>query len=150
MPFCSQCGNQVSPSDVFCGRCGHRQPVSATVVRPGDALSGITPRTAAILCYVPAIGWIAAIIVLASQKFRQNRVVRFHAFQGLYLFVAWLMADWVLRPMFTSFGPVLHLHTIVKAVLLAMSIFMIVKASHEEAYSLPLFGELAERSVTEN
>lgn len=110
----------------------------------------MTGRTASILCYVPAIGWIAAIIVLASQKFRRERNVRFHAFQGLYLFVAWLIADWVLHPMFMDFRSYMHLDTIVKAVLLAMSIFMIVKASHEEAYSLPLFGELAERSVAEN
>jgi uncharacterized membrane protein len=150
MPFCSQCGNQVSTADVYCARCGLRQPVSPGAPPPADPLSGITPRTAAILCYVPAIGWIAAIIVLASHKFRQDRTVRFHAFQGLYLFVAWLMADWVLRPMFVGFGPDLHLHTIVEAVLLAMSIFMIVKASHEEAYALPLFGELAQRSISEN
>jgi uncharacterized membrane protein len=31
-----------------------------------------------------------------------------------------------------------------------MSVFMMVKASHDEAYSLPLFGELAHRSITEN
>jgi uncharacterized membrane protein len=37
----------------------------------------------------------------------------------------------------------------VKAVLLGMSIFMMVKASHEEAYSLPVIGELAQRSVSE-
>jgi len=156
MPFCSQCGNQVSTADVFCSRCGAHQPVSAAPPPPppgpADPLSGITPRTASILCYVPAIGWIAAIIVLASQKFRQDRAVRFHAFQGLYLFVAWLMADWVLRPLlFFEWQPhVMGLDTIVKAILLAMSIFMIVKASHEEAYSLPLFGELAQRSIAEN
>jgi len=155
MPFCSQCGNQVSADDVFCSRCGARQPIAPKPQAPVDPLSGITPRTASILCYVPAVGWIAAIVVLASQKFRQNRAVRFHAFQGLYLFVAWLMADWVLRPIVwmnwgAGGGPHVPLDTIVKAVLLAMSIFMIVKASHEEAYSLPLFGELAQRSITEN
>jgi uncharacterized membrane protein len=37
----------------------------------------------------------------------------------------------------------------VSVVLLGMSIFMIVKASHDEMYALPLFGELAHRSVTE-
>ena len=42
------------------------------------------------------MGWIAAIIVLASQRFKAMPTVRFHAFQGLYLFVAWLMNDQVL------------------------------------------------------
>jgi uncharacterized membrane protein len=118
--------------------------------RPGpDPLAGINPRTASILCYVPGIGWIASIIVLASDRFRHNRTVRFHAFQGLYLFVVWLMEDWVLRPIF-SVIPHLHIHPIIGAALLGMSIFMMVKASHEEAYALPVLGELAQKSVAEH
>jgi uncharacterized membrane protein len=122
---------------------------SATSPSGADPLAGIQPRTASILCYIPGVGWIASIIVLASDKFRRNRTVRFHAFQGLYLFVAWLLEDWVLRPMFLM-APNLHIHHIIGLVLLGMSIFMMVKAAHEEAYPLPLFGELAQRSVAEN
>jgi uncharacterized membrane protein len=147
MPFCSQCGNQVDPADVFCARCGARQPVEPR--RAADPFSSITPRTASILCYVPWLGWLAAIVVLASQRFRDNRIVRFHAFQGLYLFVAWLIEDWVLHPVFAGI-PHVHLDGIIKAVLIFMSIFMIIKASHEEAYSLPIIGELAEKSVAEH
>ncbi|HEY1337190.1 MAG TPA: hypothetical protein VGF59_06750 [Bryobacteraceae bacterium] len=150
MPFCHQCGNQVGPVDSYCARCGAAQPPAGTPggARP-DPLASINPRTAAILCYIPAVGWIASIIVLAADKFRTNRVVRFHAFQGLYLFVAWLMNDWVLRPLFLL-APNFHVHRIIEAVLLGMSIFMMVKASHNEAYALPLFGELAQRSVAES
>jgi uncharacterized membrane protein len=75
-------------------------------------------------------------------------VVRFHAFQGLYLFVAYLIEDWVLKPMFTAI-PHVHINGIVDAVLVGMSIFMIIKASHDEAYALPIIGELAEKSVSE-
>jgi uncharacterized membrane protein len=150
MPFCSQCGNPVASADAFCGRCGARQPTGAAgPSRPSDPLSGINPRTASILCYIPGLGWIASIIVLASDRFRHNRTVRFHAFQGLYLFVAWLMEDWVLRPLFGMI-PNLHIHPIIDAALLGMSIFMMVKAAHEEAYSLPVLGELAQKSVAED
>jgi len=119
-------------------------------LQPGpDALASISPRTASILCYIPGIGWLGAIIVLASDKFRNDRTVRFHAFQGLYLFVAWLMNEWVLRAMLSGIAhfPVYH---VVQAVLLGMSIFMMVKASHDQAYALPVFGELAHRSMSEN
>jgi uncharacterized membrane protein len=92
------------------------------------------------------MGWIAAIIVLASHRFRHVPAVRFHAFQGLYLFVAWLMNDQVLNRALVHF----HLHELVSLVLLVMSIFMMVKASHDEVYSLPLFGELAQRSISES
>ena len=58
----------------------------------------MTPRTAAILCYIPVVGWIAAVVVLATDQFRRNRTLRFHAFQGLYLFVAWLIVSEVIGP----------------------------------------------------
>jgi uncharacterized membrane protein len=146
MPYCSQCGNQVDSEDVYCARCGFRQPVEPP--RKIDPFSSITPRTASILCYIPGIGWIASIIVLASERFRANRTVRFHAFQGLYLFVAWLIKDWVLSPILSGI-PHVHLNGLLTVVLLGMSIFMIIKTSHEETYSLPIIGELAEKSVSE-
>jgi uncharacterized membrane protein len=153
MPFCSQCGNQVG-SAFYCSRCGAKQPVADSappqaeaVVR--DALAAINPRTASILCYIPGIGWIASIIVLASGRFRQDRNVRFHGFQGLYLFVAWLLDDMVLRHILER-TPGFQLHHLIQLVLVGMSVFMMVKAAHDEAYSLPLFGELAQKSVAED
>jgi uncharacterized membrane protein len=153
MPFCSQCGNQVGTADRFCGRCGASQPLAGGA-GPGAAhfsrtstsgLESIPPRTWSILCYIPCMGWIASVIVLASDRFRELRDLRFHAFQGLYLFVAWLIADEVLGQI-----PIPHFRIadLLEAVLVAMSIFMMVKAAHNEAYPLPLFGELAERSVS--
>jgi uncharacterized membrane protein len=150
MPYCSQCGNQVEAADRFCARCGAAQPGTAPpgARGPSDPFASVTPRTASILCYIPGLGWIASIIVLASERFRNNRTVRFHAFQGLYLFVAWLIADWVLSPILAPI-PHVHLGAIIKLVLLGMSILMIIKASQEELYSLPIIGELAEKSVAE-
>ncbi len=165
MPYCNQCGNQVGAADRFCGRCGGDQPIHAHPAstppaspppstpppppRPPDPLEGLHPRTASILCYVPGIGWIASLVILASHRFRHDNLVRFHGFQGLYLFVAWLLDDQVLRPVFLHL-PYLHLHSLIQALLLGMSIFMMVKASHDEAYPLPLFGELAQKSVAED
>ena len=147
MPYCSQCGNAVQPNDQYCAKCGTRQPNASG---HADLASGFSPRTAAILCYVPWMGWIAAIVVLASNTFRNDRATRFHAFQGLYLFVAWLIVQWVFKP-FSMFmpGPHIPLAAILQAALLAVSIFMMVKSSHEESYSLPVIGELAERSLSE-
>src|SRR5947199_200368 len=112
MPFCSQCGNQVEQADQFCAKCGARQP--GAPLRTNDAFASLTPRTASILCYIPGLGWIASIIVLASERFRGNQVVRFHAFQGLYLFVAWLIEDWVLKPILTEI-PHAHISGILQA-----------------------------------
>src|ERR1700691_565292 len=161
MPFCTQCGHEAGVTDAFCAHCGARQAVHNSppfaAAPPGhnpppvhDPLGGLSPRTAAILCYVPAIGWIAAIIVLAARKFKDNHLIRFHAFQGLYLFAAWLVVDWVVGPIvhFTP-GPSRPIELLLHAGILAVSIFMMVKASHDEAYVLPIIGELAQRSATE-
>jgi uncharacterized membrane protein len=150
MPYCSQCGTQVGTGDVYCAKCGTRQPVTPPPP-PADPLSNMSPRTASILCYIPVIGWIAAIILLASDRFRQNLQVRFHAFQGLYLFVAWLMVNQVLRPVFNHLpdGALMPVDKILEAVIMFTWIFMLIKASHEQEYPLPIIGDLARKSAAE-
>jgi uncharacterized membrane protein len=118
-----------------------------------DYMQGISPRTASLLCYIPILGWIVSIVVLASARFRSDGRVRFHAFQGLYLFVAWLLVDWVLSPMFgfAFWGPPFHqfFPGLMKVILFGAWIFMIIKTSHDEMYKLPILGDLAEKSVSE-
>jgi uncharacterized membrane protein len=67
--------------------------------------------------------------------------------------VAWLIVDWVLNPMFsfTFWGPPLHrlFPGLLKAAIFGAWIFMIIKTSHDEMYKLPILGDLAEKSVSE-
>jgi uncharacterized membrane protein len=138
----------VTGRDFYCGKCGARQPIPGSPGAFAAAGEGISPRGACMLCYVPFIGWIAGLFVLASERFRQLPDVRFHAFQGLYLFVGWLLVDWVVIPWFPVMpGPFLPIRKILKLALLALSVFMVIKASQQERYSLPLIGDLAERSL---
>jgi uncharacterized membrane protein len=165
MPYCCQCGTEVGAANKFCATCGAPQPFnghSGTTPSAADLFAGISDRTAALLCYIPGLGWIASVIVIASQRFKRDtqeaREVRFHAFQGLYLFVAWLIVDWVVSPVLTfgTMGPgvgmghgfrplggLLHLG------ILAAWIVMLIKVSRFEHYRLPIIGEMAERSVHE-
>jgi uncharacterized membrane protein len=114
---------------------------------PGTT-NAISPRAASILCYVPWLGWIAALYVLAVDRFRGDRDVRFHAYQGLYLFVGWLLIHWVVG-FWQAFlpGPKLPFEQIFELLILVMWILMLIKASSGERYSLPIVGELAERSL---
>jgi uncharacterized membrane protein len=168
MPFCVQCGQTVGGSDRFCAKCGAQQSGGAspgpggasggsfgTASRVHDFWTNISHRNAALLCYIPWVGWIAAIAVLASERFRTERRLRFHAFQGLYLFAAWLMVEWVIAPMlaypvpaagfpfYRTISQILHL------LIVGAWIFMLMKVSHDEDYRLPILGELADRSVSE-
>ncbi|MBK5290196.1 MAG: zinc-ribbon domain-containing protein [Acidobacteriia bacterium] len=152
MPFCTQCGSQVTASAVFCASCGERQQTGGASRKASDFLAGIPPRTASMLCYIPVVGWIPAVVVLAAERFREERSCRFHAFQGLYLFVAWLILDWGVMPFFfwhdRSFMP-FGLGGMLKAIIFAAWILMLIKTSKNEDYRLPIFGDLAEKSVAE-
>jgi uncharacterized membrane protein len=159
MAFCVQCGQAVGGADKFCAKCGTPQggpgPGASASSRVQDFWSTISHRNAALLCYIPWVGWIAAIAVLASERFRGEKRLRFHAFQGLYLFAAWLLVEWVFTPMlaypastvgfpfYRSISQLLHL------VIVGAWIFMLMKVSHDIDYRLPVLGELADRSVHE-
>jgi uncharacterized membrane protein len=163
MPYCVQCGTAVGATDQFCGKCGKRQTGPAGTSsgpgpgsRPaGDFMVGVSNRNASLLCYIPMVGWIAAIVVLASERYRREMQVRFNAFQGLYLFVAWLIVDWGIRPVldFSDYDGGFRLHNLVthslQLLIFAAWVIMIIKVSHDENYKLPIVGELAERSVSE-
>jgi uncharacterized membrane protein len=158
MPFCTQCGGQVEPGDAFCALCGSPQGQGGTKSAPDtpagsaapkqDFLSGMSPRTASLLGYIPFIGWIGAIVILASDRFRGNREVRFHAFQGLYLYAASFLGGWFLRE-FLDYDGMRKIRGVFELAIVAIQVFLLVKTSQDEKLSLPFLGELADRSVSE-
>lgn len=153
MPFCTSCGSEVPPNASFCGHCGVAQPRTGAYRVPVNAagpFDNISQRTASILCYIPIFGVIPAIIILASHRFRGNAIVRFNAFQSVYLFVAWLIVSTAI-PIFQAMGGGLeHLMlSLLKAVFFVCWIVLLVKASQEQQLHLPIIGDLAERSTSE-
>ena len=158
MPFCTQCGNQVSPADTYCASCGSQQPGAAAGSPPPPGTGAqnnftdtIDDRTWKTLCYMPGLGWLASVFVLAADRFARDRTARFHAFQGLYIFVAWLVIDWGLGPAF-HFGRSsrLDLEGLVKLALFGVGIFMMIKTWSGQIFRLPIFGELADRSLADH
>lgn len=175
MAFCTQCGSQIGDRDQFCAICGSRQTATSNAgasagpaagAGPGnvpppprpspgagtDFLSNLSPQTAALLCYIPVVGWLPALFVLASNQFRHDRGLRFHAFQGLYLAVAWLLAEVVLGPFVRFSGMFYAGYTLVrvaKMIIFAAWIWMLIKVAQNETFKLPVIGELAEKSVAE-
>jgi uncharacterized membrane protein len=150
MPFCTHCGSQVADRDAFCARCGARQEGAPAPSK--SFLDKMDSRTASTLCYIPVVGWIACVVVLAARRFKNERVARFHAFQGLYLFVAYLVIDWGVMPFFLYGGPrMFHfgIQGILKAAVFVTWIFMLVKTSQNVDFRLPIFGDLADRSLAE-
>ena len=152
MPFCTSCGTEVNPAARFCARCGAAQRPAATAQFDTFG-AGLSDRTVRILCYIPFFGFIPAIIVLATQRYRTNLGMRFDAFQSLYLFLAGLVLD-SLVPIFHSTGvPGLGwTHgaiEILKLLLMIAWIYLLVKAAHNEQIRMPVIGDLAARSTYE-
>ena len=151
MPFCTQCGAQVGVSDDFCAGCGAKQGAATggfpgkRGTRPKDFAAGMPPRTVAALCYIPGLGWLSSLYVLAGERFRQDLTVRFHAFQGLYLFVVWLVVG-ALSPMISGGS---RFTGILRAALSVLGIVMLVKTLRNQDDRLPIVGELADRSIRE-
>jgi uncharacterized membrane protein len=150
MPYCVKCGKPVAATDQFCAHCGATQPGYHPSQPFWDA---ITNRNASLLCYIPWVGWVASVVVLASERFRPEPKVRFHAFQGLYLFAAWLMIQWLVSPAISYPGYGLGVayyrgvSHILQLLIVAAWIFMLVKVSQNQDYRLPILGDLADRSV---
>ncbi len=152
MPFCSKCGNPLQPSDKFCKICGTPQPGfapgAATAVN--DPPSSLDPHVASALCYIPFVGWIVSIYVLATARFRAERSTRFHAFQGLYIFVAWLIYSWVVEKVLYAILPrPWYLSQAIKTVFTLGWIWMVYQTSQKVMVRIPFLAELAEKSVDE-
>jgi uncharacterized membrane protein len=112
----------------------------------------MSDRTASMLCYIPVLGVIPAIVFLAAQRYRMNAKVRFDAFQSLYIFVAYLVVSSVL-PMILWLS--FHTHAFflfvgpLKVAIFIVWIYLLVKAAQEQQVHLPVIGDLAARSAAE-
>ncbi len=157
MPFCNKCGNQVNLGDQYCGKCGAAQlgqEAQSAAPKPArglpDYFSKLDPNTAATLCYIPFLGGIFSIFVLAAERFRRDNLVRFHAFQGLYLFVVWLIHAWVIEDiLFSSFPRAYLISRTIRLSLTAVWVYMLYKISQREMVRIPFLAELADKSVAE-
>jgi uncharacterized membrane protein len=163
MPYCTNCGSPVGTSNSYCSNCGARQPganYSEFAMGGGSGFGAssqtnffgsMSDRTASILCYIPVFGIIAAIIFLASQRFRYNTRVRFDGFQSLYLFVLWLIVSSALPTLlYVGYPPFEHsILDLLKLAVFGCWLYVLIKATQNQQVHLPIIGDLAARSTSE-
>ena len=89
MAFCASCGSAVEGQ--FCAKCGSQVGAPSSVPSgPAMQASGtMADNVASALCYL--VGLITGIVFLVLAPYNQNRVIRFHAFQSIFLNVAWIV-----------------------------------------------------------
>jgi uncharacterized membrane protein len=171
MAFCPSCGSSVDGR--FCPKCGtgvgeaaaaspaagpppgaqapppQYTPAGATMA----PAAGMTENMASALCY--ALGLITGIIFLVLTPYNQNRNIKFHAFQSIFMHLALIVCYVAL----TILSIMLHGIPIIGALMglllsLALGLgsfllwlFMLFKTYNGEKIMLPVIGEIAQKQA---
>jgi len=93
---------------------------------------------------------VASVLFMSIEPYSKNRYVRFHALQGLFLFVLYLLARTLFAlihvPVFPF--PFFSFRKVLQTLVVVAQIFGIVRCARGEDYRLPILSELAEKSMT--
>jgi uncharacterized membrane protein len=130
---CPHCETVMPANAAFCPACGW----SMRPLPPAE-------RAAAVVAYLPLV---PPGVLLLLPAFRNNRFVRFHAWQSILLWgvffvltiAALFLSNVAAAMVFLLFG------LLVSLAMLFLWIVLSLKAWQGERFELPLFGDLAER-----
>lgn len=119
---------------------------------PASGGGGLEPNIAAVLGY---FFWILAVVWLVVEPFKNDRFIRFHAFQAIGCVVAVIAISIVatilsfILAFIPYVGPVimLLLWPVVWLGILALWIFLMYKAYNKEMWKLPIIGNFAEKQA---
>ena len=161
MAFCPNCGSQVEGR--FCAKCGTPIAAEAPGATPGavpppaapivSAQAGMTDNVASALCYLVTV--LTGILFLVLEPYNRNKTIRFHAFQSIFFFAAWI-AIWIVVSILSMtlgtlpvigwiFGALLYM--VVGLGFFVVWIMLMYKAYNNEKLVLPVIGPLAEKQA---
>lgn len=139
--FCSSCGKPAEPLVI-----GNQNPPAGSASFGGNVQSNM----AGLLCYL--VGFISGIFFLAVDPYKRDPFVRFHAFQAIFLSVAWFAAYFVIG-ILTAMLPYMFwrvtwmLHSLLGLGFSLLWLFLMYQAYNHKLFKLPVIGELAAKQV---
>jgi len=143
MAFCPSCGAAVEGR--YCAKGGTAvDPAAPPAVNLPPVSAAVLPEnTAAALCYL--LGLITGIIFLVLEPYSKNKLIRFHAFQSIFLHVAVIIV-WV------AFRAVLpwslwFVVTIIDLCFFILWIYLLVQTYQGKKVVLPVIGDLAAKQA---
>ena len=148
MPFCANCGTQVEGQ--FCGKCGSpvaapagagSQPAATTMAPASNVMAD---NVASALCYV--LGLVTGIIFLVIAPYNQNKAVRFHAFQSIFLHVA-AIAVVIVGNIVLGMMHLWMLSPLIGLAFFLLWVFLIFKTWQGSKIVVPVVGQLAEQQA---
>ena len=143
MAFCPSCGAAVEGR--YCPKCGTAVDPAAPSAGPAQVInaSGLPENTAAALCYL--FGLVTGIIFLVLEPYSKNKLIRFHAFQSIFLNVAMII-------LVSALSIVLpwSLHAVILLLDLgffALWIYLLLQTYQGKKIALPVIGDLAAKQA---
>ncbi len=116
----------------------------------------MTDNVAGLLCYL--LGFISGILFLVLEPYNKNKFVRFHAFQSIFVSVAWF-GVWIVLAIFGSMVRLVLVlgywvyailglvHMLVGLAFFILWILLMIKAYQGQKFMLPILGPLADKQA---
>jgi uncharacterized membrane protein len=147
MAFCATCGSAVEGS--FCAKCGS-QVGAAPSASSGPAMQAsgaMADNVASGLCYL--VGLITGIIFLVLAPYNKNPVVRFHAFQSIFMNLAWIVIAFGLNMVLAimHLWSLFFLSSLVGLAFFVLWIVMLIQTFQGKTIVLPLIGPFAQQQA---
>jgi uncharacterized membrane protein len=151
---CTNCGVEMVAGAAFCPSCG--KPEGQASIAGGapevqqSAGTNLQSNVAGALCYL--VGFISGIFFLAAEPYKRDRFVRFHAFQAIFLSVAWFAVYFVLG-VFLAIVPGIFwrvswmLHSLLNLAFFLLWVFLMYKAYNNEQFKVPVIGDVAAKQA---
>jgi len=146
MAFCTSCGGLIPAGATACPKCAGATAGPSVTSAPASA-GGLTENVAGALAYVTII---PAIVFLVMEPYNRSRFIRFHAFQSIFVAVAWT-ALWIVLGIVVRI-PFFGWMTFMIWPLVSLAGFVVwliltLKAYQGQMFKLPVIGDLAEKQA---
>jgi uncharacterized membrane protein len=114
----------------------------------------MSSNVAGLLTYI--LGFITGIIFLVIEPYKNDKFVRFHAFQSIFLSIIWIAfrVVWGYIVMGTIWNPFSGLWALlglismlISLAFLACVLFLMYKAYNNQRFKLPIIGDLAAKQA---
>jgi uncharacterized membrane protein len=115
------------------------------------ASSGMTNNVAGLLCYL--LGFITGIIFLVMDPYKNEKFVRFHAFQSIFYSIFCTVLSWILGAVFIGMlfsgglGFAVIILRLVQLGIFLSFVFLMYKAYNNETFKLPVIGDIAAKQA---
>jgi len=103
----------------------------------------LADNVAGALCYIPIIG----LIFLLVEPYSRNKLIRFHAFQSLFLLGAMIVFNIVVVSVASFLWGFWALWALIRLVFFAAWLYLVIKTFQGEKVVLPVIGPLAENQA---